>query len=276
MDQVLSVFKSWKKFNILLSRGESEEFGSEFFSMHLVKPHCSKPIVGITKPLDYFDREPLWGNAGGYRAVVEIVTAVETSGGTAQLLFPGFDEPKIDALILPGGGDLDPSLYGQTPHSSLGDLDPKFDEYQLRWARSCFDSKLPMLGICRGMQVMNVAAGGTLIQHVEGADRHFPDFARDDASLRPTPVHSLTLERGSELAKIVKDDTVKVNSLHHQAVDKVASLFEVSARADDGLVEGIERRDAWQVGVQFHPEDLRHADRRFSRLFETLIERARV
>lgn len=244
--------------------------------MNLAKRHSPKPIVGIPIPLDYFDREPLWGNAGGYRAVVEIVNAVESAGGTAQLLFPGFEEPEVHALILPGGGDLDPSHYGQAPHSSLGELDREFDEFQLRWARSCFDSKLPMLGICRGMQVMNVAAGGTLIQHVEDADKHFPGFARDDASLRPKPVHSLRVENGTEMARIVGSDTAEVNSLHHQAVDTVASLFQVSARADDGLVEAIERSDAWQVGVQFHPEDLRHSDGRFARLFETLVERARA
>jgi putative glutamine amidotransferase len=235
----------------------------------------SKPVVGIPIPLDYFHREPLWGNAGGYRAVVEIVNAVELAGGSAQLIFPGLDSPPIDALILPGGGDVDPTHYGQQAHPELADLDPEFDRFQLEWARKALREELPILGICRGMQVMNVAAGGTLIQHVEGADQHFPEGPRQDAALRPHPVHSVSVARDSKLGDIVGEQTARVNSLHHQAVDRLAPLFRVSAWAEDGIVEAIERPDhVWQVGVQFHPEDLRHADPRFARLFERLVEQA--
>ncbi len=235
---------------------------------------AAKPVVGIPIPLDYFHREPLWGNAGGYRAVVEIVEAVEFAGGTAQLLFPGLDAPAIDALILPGGGDIDPSHYGQPAHPELADLDPDFDAFQLDWARRAFSTGLPTLGICRGMQVMNVAAGGTLVQHVEAADEHFPEPARQDASLRPNPVHGVSILAGSKLEQIVGDQQARVNSLHHQAVDQLAPLFQASAWADDGIIEAIERADVWQVGVQFHPEDLRHADARFSLLFQRLVEAA--
>lgn len=234
----------------------------------------SKPVIGIPIPLDYFHREPLWGNAGGYRAVVEIVEAVESAGGTAHLIFPGLDAPAIDALILPGGGDLDPALYGQTAQPELADLDPEFDTFQLGWARRALEAKLPTLGICRGMQVMNVAAGGTLIQHVEGADQHFPAPAREDASLRPNPVHAVAVAKDSRLGQIVGSDQARVNSLHHQAVDELAPLFQASAWAEDGIIEAIERADAWQVGVQFHPEDLRHADPRFALLFARLVEEA--
>lgn len=111
--------------------------------------HSHSPVVGIPIPVDYFHREPLWGNAGGYRAVVEIVAAVEAAGGTAQLLFPGLDAPAIDALILPGGGDIDPSHYGQQAHPQVADLDTEFDSFQLSWARKAFESKLPTLGICQ-------------------------------------------------------------------------------------------------------------------------------
>lgn len=234
------------------------------------------PLVGIPIPLDYFHREPLWGNAGGYRAVVEIVAAVEAAGGTAQLLFPGLDAPAIEALILPGGGDIDPRHYGQQALPQVTDLDGEFDAFQFAWARQAFASGLPTLGICRGMQVMNVAAGGTLIQHLENAERHFPEPARADAALRPRPVHAMSVVKESKLGRIVGDDSVRVNSLHHQAVDRLASLFEVSAWADDGIVEGFERSDAWQVGVQFHPEDLRHSDARFDQLFVHLVAAARA
>ena len=234
----------------------------------------SKPVVGIPIPVDYFHREPLWGNAGGYRAVVEIVNAVETAGGTAQLIFPGLDSPAIDALILPGGGDLDPAHYGQQAHPELADLDPEFDLFQLEWARRALEAGLPTLGICRGMQVLNVAAGGTLIQHVDGVDFHFPPAPREDAALRPHPVHAVSVARDSKLGDIVGAEIARVNSLHHQAVDQVAGLFRASAWAEDGVVEAIERPDVWQVGVQFHPEDLRHADPRFALLFKRLVEEA--
>jgi putative glutamine amidotransferase len=234
----------------------------------------TKPVVGIPIPVDYFHREPLWGNAGGYRAVVEIVNAVELAGGSAQLIFPGLDAPAIHALILPGGGDVDPVHYGQDAHPELADLDPDFDSFQLDWARKALQAKLPTLGICRGMQVMNVAAGGTLIQHVEGADQHFPAAPRQDAALRPHPVHAVSVDRNSKLGDIVGDDMAQVNSLHHQAVDQLAPLFRASAWAEDGIVEAFERPDAWQVGVQFHPEDLRHADSRFALLFQRLVEEA--
>jgi putative glutamine amidotransferase len=234
----------------------------------------SKPVIGIPIPLDYFHREPLWGNAGGYRAVVEIVEAVESAGGSAQLMFPGLDSPAIDALILPGGGDVHPLHYGQTAQPELADLDPEFDTFQLAWARRAFESKLPTLGICRGMQVMNVAAGGTLTQHLDSADQHFPAPARQDAALRPNPVHSVAVARDSKLGDIVGGEEARVNSLHHQAVDQLAPLFRASAWAEDGIVEAIERADAWQVGVQFHPEDLRHVDARFSLLFQRLVDEA--
>ena len=233
-----------------------------------------KPVVGIPIPLDYFEREPLWGNAGGYRAVVEIVDAVESAGGSAQLIFPGLDAPEIHALILPGGGDVDPTFYGQQAHPELADLDPELDTFQLAWARKALENKIPTLGICRGMQVLNVAAGGTLIQHVEGAEQHFPEPARKDAALRRNPVHAVTVAKDSKLALIVGEEGAEVNSLHHQAVDRLAELFSPSAWAHDGVVEAFERPDVWQVGVQFHPEDLRHADVRFFGLFSQLVEQA--
>lgn len=236
-----------------------------------MKPH-KPPIIGVPIPHNYFDREPLWGNAGGYRAVVEIVNAVEKAGGTVQLLFPGHEHPAIDGLILPGGGDLDPAHYGETPHPEVNDLDPELDRFQLDWARRALAEGLPTLGICRGMQVLNVAAGGTLVQHLDDTTKHFPEDARREPTLRPNPVHELRIAKGSKLEAVLEDGQARVNSLHHQAVAQVGGPFQASAWADDGTIEAIEHPESWQVGVQFHPEDLRHADGRFSGLFSRLVE----
>ncbi len=240
-----------------------------------MKSH-SQPIIGVPIPHDYFDREPLWGNAGGYRAVVEIVNAVEQAGGTVQLLFPGHEHPPIDGLILPGGGDIDPAHYGEAPHPQVDDLDPELDRFQLDWARRALEQGLPTLGICRGMQVLNVAAGGTLVQHLDDTATHFPEEARQEPTLRPNPVHALNIAEGSKLEAVLEERQARVNSLHHQAVSQVGGPFRASAWAEDGTVEAIEHPEAWQVGVQFHPEDLRHADSRFSRLFSNLVEMSRI
>ncbi len=146
---------------------------------HKVSNHpISKPVVGIPIPRDYFQREPLWGNAGGYRAVNEILEAVRAAGGRARLLFPGDRTDGIDALLLPGGGDLDPMFYGQEPREEVRETDSELDAFQLGLTRTALANGTPVLGICRGMQVLNVAAGGTLIQHLESSNRHFPEDVR--------------------------------------------------------------------------------------------------
>ena len=232
------------------------------------------PKVGIPIPHDYFEREPLWGNAGGYRAVVEIGAAVARAGGEPVFLFPSVESEPVQALIFPGGADVDPRRYGQVPHPEVQDVDCALDEFQLGWAGHAIRNGLPVLGICRGMQVLNVAGGGTLIQHVHNSDLHFPESAKKDPSLRSSPIHSVSLASGSRMASMLGAGSAKVNSLHHQAVDTISPLFRATGWSDDGLLECMERPDVWQVGVQFHPEDLRHSDPRFELLFQGLVNEA--
>jgi putative glutamine amidotransferase len=234
----------------------------------------STPIIAVPIPADYFEREPLWGNAGGYRSVNEIVQAVKEAGGVAQLVFPGEDLPDYDAVILPGGGDIDPALYGQQPQAHVIETDRELDTFQIEIAASALRDGTPILGICRGMQVLNVAAGGTLVQHLETTDQHFPGEARDNPDLRPNPVHDIEIEGASVLSKLLEEARIAVNSLHHQAADEVGAGLKVTATAHDGTVEAVEGPGGFQVGVQFHPEDLRHSDRRFQRLFDRLVESA--
>lgn len=234
----------------------------------------SAPRIGIPIPRDYFQREPLWGNAGGYRSVNEITQAIEQSGGEALLLFPGDESIPIDGLVLPGGGDITPSIYGDEAGAHVDDTDEELDRFQLILTRQALDSGMPILGICRGMQVMNVAAGGTLIQHLEQTEGHFPLDAKENPDLRSLPVHSIELDLDSHLGKLIGETQVAVNSLHHQAADVVPEVLRVVATSDDGVVEALEGPGHYQVGVQFHPEDLRHTDSRFQGLFQNLVSAA--
>ncbi|MCA9778612.1 MAG: gamma-glutamyl-gamma-aminobutyrate hydrolase family protein, partial [Candidatus Eremiobacteraeota bacterium] len=234
----------------------------------------SQPIVAVPIPRDYFQREPLWGNAGGYRSVNEITRAVEEAGGRAVLVFPGQELPEFDAVILPGGGDIDPSFYGQSAQADVVETDRELDQFQLEMAAGALQNGTPVLGICRGMQVLNVAAGGSLIQHLEATEEHFPGEARDNPDLRPNPVHDIDLVGDSILSTLLQQSRIAVNSLHHQAADRVGGNLRVTAVAHDGTVEAVEGPGSFQVGVQFHPEDLRHSDNRFQRLFERLVESA--
>ncbi|MFA5505886.1 MAG: gamma-glutamyl-gamma-aminobutyrate hydrolase family protein [Vulcanimicrobiota bacterium] len=231
-------------------------------------------VVAVPIPRDYFERRPLWGNAGGYRSVVEITRAVEEAGGKAVLVFPGQELPDYDAVILPGGGDIDPSFYGQQARAEVLDTDPELDRLQLEMAARALRQGTPVLGICRGMQVLNVAAGGTLVQHLETTEQHFPTEARDNPDLRRKPVHHIDLLGRSVLTTLLKESRLAVNSLHHQAADQIGSNLRVTAVAEDGTVEALEGPGDFQLGVQFHPEDLRHSDHRFQRLFNRLVESA--
>lgn len=162
-------------------------------------------------------------------------------------------------IVLTGGSDVLPGLFGEEPHPKLGAVNPVRDRFELALARAAMQADLPVLAICRGMQVLNVAAGGGLIQDIEscvpGAHAH-----RVTAP-RWLPTHSVSVVPGSILWKIFRRDSIMVNSFHHQAVHPVAPGFEVSARASDGVVEAIEKAGSrFMVGVQWHPEALAGKD----------------
>lgn len=235
-----------------------------------------RPTVAIPIPHDYFERQPLWGNAGGYRSVNEIAEAVRQAGGEPQLLFPGDELGEFNALIFPGGGDIDPEFYRQQAQPDVVDTDPELDLFQLKLARQALEDGTPLLGICRGMQLLNVAAGGSLIQHLESTATHFPEEVRQDATLRPVPVHDIVMDGDSRLASVIGGTKVAVNSLHHQAVDRLAPTFRAVAHSHDDTIEAIEGPGRYQLGVQFHPEDLRHTNKQFQELFTELVAQARL
>jgi putative glutamine amidotransferase len=166
--------------------------------------------------------------------------------------------------VLHGGGDVDPARYGQAQAAEqVYGVVHEHDEVEIAVVRAAIERDLPLLGICRGMQVLNVTMGGTLVQHI-GSEDHW--------RVR----HPVALEPGTRIAKAVGADVAEsCNSIHHQAVDRVADGLTVVGRGTDGMVEALESVDArWVVAVQWHPEDTAHEDPQQQSIFDELVRQA--
>lgn len=164
---------------------------------------------------------------------------------------------RVDGLVLTGGGDLNPTLYNEAPHRMLGPVSDSRDRWEIALVHAAMNRRVPLLAICRGAQVLNVALGGTLIQDLPsenpGAINHDPDLPRNSRT------HAVAIESESRLGRAVGLTAIEVNSVHHQAIRRVANELRVVAVAPDGVIEGVESAPDspwWCVGVQWHPEDL--------------------
>jgi len=211
------------------------------------------------------------------------VRALQSAGAAPLLIPPSSDVGslhavyrRLDGLLLPGGGDIEPAHYGEERHPRCAEPSPARDQTELTLARWSVEDGLPVLGICRGIQVLNVALGGSLYQdilaQVPGGTRHdwYPDHPR---TLTP---HDVTLAPGSRLAALTGVHSMPVNSLHHQAVKDPAPGLRVTAHATDGIVEAVEVPDhPFALAVQWHPEELAPIDPRAQRLFDALAAAAR-
>jgi putative glutamine amidotransferase len=216
------------------------------------------------------------------RRMADYLESVKRAGGEPVEVVVGSELPehilaRVDALMLTGGGDVDPKLYGDIPHASFEAAEPGRDEFEIALSRAAVAARIPLLAICRGMQVLNVAMGGTLIQdipsQVPGALHHSvpePRFAI---------AHEVWVATGSKLSALLADhlddgETCHVNSRHHQSVKQVASGFDVTATSPDGVIEAMEKPGApFCVAVQWHPENFWRTGE-FRALFEGLIEAA--
>ena len=229
------------------------------------------PLIGLTT----YGRD----NENQFPLPADYVEAVRRAGGIPLLIPPGETqlEPilaRLDGLILTGGGDLDPSHYAGADHESIYMVDPERDATELALARRLVERSLPCLCICRGAQVLNVALGGTLIEHL-------PDEVGDALShrlpeRRPTR-HPILLEPGSRLAGILGREQIEAVSWHHQAVRRPGPGLRVVARAPDGTIEALEMpAHPWLLAVQWHPEMTAATDPVQQRLFDALVEAAQV
>ncbi|HPD14049.1 MAG TPA: gamma-glutamyl-gamma-aminobutyrate hydrolase family protein [Planctomycetota bacterium] len=206
------------------------------------------------------------------------VSGVVAAGGVPVLLAP-VDEMRIasmldvlDGLVLTGGRDYDPAGYGRPRDEKCVLLDPRRDRFDRRLVLAALARGIPTLGICGGAQLINIAKGGTLYQHIP--DR-FGAAIRHEWSGGEEPFHEVEVEEGSRLASIVGAGRLEVNSSHHQAVELVGEGLRVVARSADGVVEAIEGvGEPFLLGVQWHPERLPHRPVHQA-LFRTLVEVAR-
>jgi len=237
-----------------------------------------QPLIGITGRSEKAVRPP---NIPLAAAAVEYVRAVERCGGAPVVIPPHLAQPavepllrRLDGLILSGGGDLSPDLFGEEDSGLLWQVDEARDQTEIELARLALASGTPTLAICRGIQVVNVAAGGSLIQDIS---TEVPDaLPHTTLAGRPVPViaHAVQVEPDTRLADIVGAGELPVNSAHHQAVKDVGRGLTITARAPDGVIEGIEAAEhPFYVGVQWHPEVMTDTPH-MRRLFERLIEAA--
>jgi putative glutamine amidotransferase len=191
----------------------------------------------------------------------QIVGAVAAAGGLPVIIPPGVDLvilravfARLDGLVFSGGGDIDPARYGMAPIAQIGGVDPERDCAELELAQWALGDSKPVLGICRGLQVLNVAAGGTLYRDIgehPGAQRHtyYPGYPFDLLA------HPIQIDDASRLARIVGRTAMRVNSLHHQACRSVAPGLHTVAHAPDGLIEALEAPEhPFALAVQWHPE----------------------
>jgi putative glutamine amidotransferase len=229
-----------------------------------------RPAIGVT--IGYDQRR-----AGMFVLRHDYVRSVEAAGGLPLVLAPGrpADAPeligRLDGLVMSGGSDVDPALYGEEPHATVTQVVRERDDFELALVREALQRDLPLLAICRGHQVLNVATGGTLIQDIPfqlpRAVDHDPERERWETA------HEVLVLPGTKLRALVGRDRIAVNSFHHQAVKDLGRSLVVSARsAVDDLIEGIEATDRrFVLGVQWHPEGFWNQNETFHPLFEALV-----
>ena len=242
------------------------------------------PIIGITGTLKE-DVETVAERPLGrfVRTDLDYVEGVVGAGGAPVVLPPLGDEQaaaslvgSLDGLLLSGGSDLDPGYYGEEPGTELGPTIPERDAFEMALVRLALRRGIPIFGICRGMQVLNVALGGTLYQDLpsqwDGAVlKHRQVIPKWQAS------HEVEVGEGSYIAEVMGRDVVKVNSYHHQGIKDLAEGLVVTGRSTDGVVEVVEAKDfseRWLLGVQWHAEAMRGAGPQQESLFEAHVSAA--
>ncbi len=239
------------------------------------------PVIGISGRADQSARPP---GISLFALSQTYVQAVELGGGAPVIIPPHLKESqlravfdRLDGLLLSGGGDVLPALFGEEDSGLLWSVDEWRDRAEIALAQWALAEELPLLAICRGVQVLNIAAGGTLVQdiptQVPNALTHSTVAGRPKSSV----AHTVEVESGSRLAALVGDGQLGVNSAHHQAVKDVGTDLVITARAPDGVIEGLELpAHPFCVGVQWHPEAMIENHPAMRQFFKGLVKAARA
>jgi putative glutamine amidotransferase len=232
-----------------------------------------KPIIGITA--DYCSEK------AGYVLAKEYVQAVAAGGGIPLILPPVNDYAvsavieRLDGVLISGGDfDLNPELYGESRHVQLGKLKPYRTDYEMRLLHEALARDIPLLGICGGLQLMNVALGGSLYQHLPAQTNSH--IKHEQKGKSTASAHSISLAPKSILYNIINASEVMVNSTHHQAVKQAGQGLKAVAWAPDGIIEAVEAPDyRFVLGVQWHPEALINQQDIWKKLFEVFIRQGK-
>ena len=235
------------------------------------------PLIGVT-PLFDAAFQSCW-------MLNEYTRAIEESGGIPVIFSLGLDGAgvmqaleHVDGILFPGGQDVGPRHYGEAMLPACGPTVPALDEVEIAMARRAFEAKKPILAICRGMQLLNVALGGSLYQDIPTQLADASLLLHEQKGRVPVdyPIHSISIIEGSALHRIVGKSELQVNSLHHQSVKEAAGNLRISATAPNGIVECVEGAGgAFCLGVQWHPEHLFKRDGDARKIFAAFIEACR-
>jgi putative glutamine amidotransferase len=214
--------------------------------------------------------------SGGYAVPEAYIHAVRRAGMEPVILPGGNPQAarrilaSVHALLLIGGGDVDAARYGARPHPDAYGIDDERDEHEIELVHAAVSTELPVLAVCRGAQLVNVALGGSLIQHIPDVSGTIPHRATVGRSV----MHEVKVTPGTRLEEACAAEVLSAASSHHQAVDRLGRGLVISARSDDGIIEGVEAEQGWLVAVQWHPEETAAGDPAQHSLFDALARQA--
>ncbi len=235
------------------------------------------PLIGITTSVTV-DKVPERAYVNG-----TYIRAVQAAGGIPLLLTPHFTPEvqaalwqRLDGLVLTGGGDIAPARFGEAPHPAVADVSPARDELEIGLTQRAVADDVPLFAICRGVQVLNVALGGTLVQDLPS---EWPNpLPHSQKAPRHEPSHAVkVMGEGTRLGRVLGALEIEVNSMHHQAIKRLGEGLRDVAWAPDGVIEGVEMpgEERFVLGVQWHPEELVGHDQAARNLFAAIVDAAR-